>query len=183
MAIEDILKAMGAIPEVPLQEEGEHNSETIDYEYVVRFNDGLKPHVVVYGTNQEGKVFGMDVITGFVISNGYAPFEEEGFEGLDPVIRLATPFITRPFSLKEGVTIESLEGKMKTDCFERKTNLIKVKNLSHMETVIGRHVQQYAQQFEEIARSIGDRVYQFVLKEHPEYLGGFRTKEKAPEAQ
>ncbi len=184
MAIEDILKEMGAITETPVTGERERNLETIDYEYVVSFRDGLKPNAIVYGKDQQGKIYGLDTAIGVILTVGLVPLNgQEDCITLKPLLRFGAPTSSVPFAMKKDYTAENFEEEMKRECLEKRINLIRVKNLHHMETVVGRYAQQYGQQFEELGRQIAERFYQFVVKEHLEYLGSFNlhSEEQASE--
>lgn len=154
----------------------EQKSEQINLEYMVEFEDGLRPKVCVYGIDPAGRVYGAEARVGVSVGAGYhvSRPREEDFKNRQilaqvdmnscmdiSLISSLTSLILRDLSKSKN-----WEQKMHEEAREYGMNIIKVQNPSDINVAIDRHAQLYSEQFRELAERFTN-LFQGFIGEHP----------------
>ncbi len=158
-------------------EELKGSSEIIGLEYVVNFDDGLKPRLYVYGISPEtGEVYGADVCIGIEIQTGFKPFLTGEKRGVQGFIAVATPMIVEQFvGFPKEEYRNNYEEEMKQKSLRERTNLIRIKNREHVTPAIDRHVSLYAEQFRTFADETAQSFETF-MRQHEGYSSGLDSE-------
>ncbi|MEK6953300.1 MAG: hypothetical protein AABX29_09900 [Nanoarchaeota archaeon] len=154
-------------------------TEEIKLEYMVEFEDGLRPKVHVYGINDEeikGALAYFGVVTGAGDMVGIIAREKEVKDGERPSPN-RVQVTTGPHILVHE-TVHHFKSKVpETDGWEQQLydcsrtmgfNVIKVQDPEHIQPAIDRHREQYQEQFRPLAEKFME-LYQDFIKEHPGY--------------
>jgi len=154
----------------------EQKSEQINLEYMVQFEDGLRPRVYIYGIDSEaGEVYGTEARIGVSVGAGYnlsLPSKED-FENKNTLAmvrmgpKLNTSLVYEEFRGKLPQT-ENWEQEMYDAQREDGTNVIKVQNPNHVRSALDRHAQLYGEQFHELAKRFTN-LFQGFIGEHPSF--------------
>lgn len=145
----------------------EPRSEQIQLDYVVEFEDGLRPRLHVYGINPETQeIYGADACIGIIVGAGYSikSNEKVAFS-----TNLGTSLTIQKFKA-ESPEDKGWEQKVHELSREQGINVIRVQNLEHVEPAIDRHTELYAKQFGELAETFSILFSEFVGKQHPSYI-------------
>jgi hypothetical protein len=152
-----------------------HESEQINLEYIVKFKDGFRPRLKVYGIDSKaGEIYGADIRIGVSVSAGYdiRPPSEEDFKKhilamVGMGINLDASWIISKFRAKFPEN-KNWEQEQYEACREEGTNVIRVQNPDHIQSAIDRHVDLYREQF----HTLGERfvkLFQRFIRKHPGY--------------
>ncbi len=163
--------------------------EQINFEYKVSFDDGLRPHAIVYSVDEPaGEVHSLEGYIGakILIGDEVQP-GPSGLEGglKTQVYRGAGLEITenRIESLREMPSEKNWESDLENSYRERRVNLIKADDKKHLHTILDMHIKSYGEQFEGIKLALGEIFLQFV-KASPQFflLNGHESADntKAP---
>ena len=152
----------------------EQKSEQINLEYMVKFEDGLRPRVHIYGIDSEaGEIYGADTRIGVSVGAGYSvsgPSKEDfknrhvlAMVNMGP--KLNTSLIVAEFRGKLP-EVENWEQELYDAHREHGTNVIRVQNPNHVRSALDRHTQLYGEQFHELAERFTN-LFQGFIGEHP----------------
>lgn len=155
--------------EQKVPEEPTSSSELIGLEYVVKFDDGLKPTFCVYGIDSQTKnVYGAHAYLGIQIGTGFRPVVTDGEFILDRVVLMGVKAVVQEFEVvPKG---DNHEEVVKQKCQEQKINLIRVKNREHIKPAISRHAELYTDQFKTFGLEIA-KSFDAFMEQHQGYLG------------
>ncbi len=150
-------------------------SEQIDLEYMVEFEDGVRPRIQVYGIDYETKeIYGADGGIGVTAKVGFlvqaSKGLEEGFPGIVGVEKtLIVSRVTAELTRTKIPETDGWEQKMHEDARKEGVNVIKIKNPEHINSAVDRHTDLYTEQFHELAERYSKVLDGFVA-EHPNYI-------------
>lgn len=150
-------------------------SEQINLEYMVEFEDGLRPRVHVYGVDSEaGEIYGANAYIGISVGAGHRvrkPTEEQREKGIGALTEIGAEFHTtlvKNLLRGELPDSEDWEQKMYEDGREKGINVIKIQSPEHIENVIHRHAELYKRQFYELAERF-ENLFLGFIGEHSGY--------------
>ena len=152
----------------------EQKSEQINLEYMVKFEDGLRPKVHIYGINSEaGEVYGADARIGVSVGAGYHVVQpsKEDFEN-----KHTLAMVEMGSKLDTSLVVDEFRGKLPEDenweqevydiFREDGANVIRVQNPNHIRTALDRHAKLYREQFHDLAKRFTN-LFQGFIGEHP----------------
>jgi hypothetical protein len=154
----------------------QEKSGQINLEYVVRFDDGLKPRLLVYGVDSKSReIYGADVSMSVIIgTEGYLGLlSEDKFKAEDNggviCIRSRRDIrgLTKDFRRKIPDS-ETWEQRMHEEHKEKGCNVIKIQSPEHVDVVIDMHSDLYLKQFDRLIEESEERFKKF-MREHPGY--------------
>jgi len=154
----------------------ETTSELIDLEYMVEFEDGLRPRLIVYGIDTEaGEVYEAHAGIGVIVSAGYRVSQTVNDDSEGGIVVGGVGMGT---TLGTSVILDEDRGKLpETEDWELKgneehrrdgCNVIKVKNPNHIRPAIDRHVQLYGEQFHELEERF-ENIFRGFIGDHSGY--------------
>lgn len=153
-------------------------SEQINLEYMVEFEDGLRPRVIVYGIDSKtGETYGAEAHVGVRVGAGYEVRKPigEGCGILEFNREIFTSCVVNFLPREKFPETEDWEQKRYQDLREYGVNVIKIQSPEHIEHTINRHVELYKQQFNELAKRFAN-LFQGFIGEHPGY-GKYRNSD------
>jgi len=148
-------------------------SELINLEYKVKFKDGLRPRVHVYGIDSKaGEIYGANAILSVSVGAGYHLSQLSKDDFKDILVRGKVNLIS---NLSTHSIIDEYRGDLpKNRNWEKKlynlfkkgkiSNLIRVQDSSHLKPAIDRHAELYAEQFRELAKIFANQFLDFMEK-------------------
>ncbi len=148
-------------------------SENIQLEYRVKFEDGVRPKAHIYGIDSEAnEVYGADVYFGVSVGAGH---HVSNSDKEDSQNRFGVR-IGKGVKINVSVTVSEFVGKpkekegweqgMNDKLREEGTNVIKIQNPDHIRPAIDRHLELYSKQFEDLGKTFLDMFDNF-MEEHP----------------
>lgn len=154
----------------------EQKSEQINLEYIVRFENGLRPEVFVYGIDSKaGEIYGADAFIGVTVGAGRsvkAPSKDDLERHVGAIVNLGlkidTSIVAFGFKKKLSEAKDDLEKRIYELYRENGRNVVKIQSPEHIELAIKRHAELYGEQFKELAERFVN-LFQGFIGEHPGY--------------
>ena len=154
----------------------QEKSGQINLEYVVRFDDGLKPRVHVYGIDSKsGEVYGADESMGIIIGTdcylgtlSEGETKEKNMRGI-VCIKLKRQIWGNTKNFRKRIPdLKEWEQRMHDDHKKDGCNVIKIQSPEHVDVAIDIHKGLYLKQFDRLIEESEERFRKF-MREHPGY--------------